>query len=177
MEGLLVELLKLRRSVRKFNGNEISRDLLLKLIEAGSQAPSGRDQRLERYFVITKKSSLTKCIDLFDGNAPFLKDAGALILVMYEPDETKMLDMISCDLGAVTQNILLAATSLKIGSCWLGLFNREARCEKIKKAFNIDKKYILYSGVALGWPQDERPFYDKKKSFLEKIIWEQNKDA
>ena len=167
-----MDIIKMRRSVRRFTGAPISKNDIEKICDAGSQAPSAMNQQLERYFVTLDPEKIKGVKELLDGNAEFLEEAGAFVLVLYEKKETRTFDMVVCDLGAVVENMLLRATELKIGSCWIGLLNREARIERVRNYFKIPEKYLLYAAIGFGVPKDDKAFFDKKKSYLDKMFWE-----
>ncbi|MBU2457889.1 MAG: nitroreductase family protein, partial [Planctomycetes bacterium] len=62
------------------------------------------------------------------------------------------------DAAAAIENILLAAWGKGIGSCWLGLIDRE----KISQILNIAPKYHIDSVVALGKPAEKPVMEDAK---------------
>ena len=61
------------------------------------------------------------------------------------------------DCGAATQNILLAAKSLGLGSCWCGIHGTPARCAEFGRVFGLPEGVVAYSVIALGYPNEEKP--------------------
>ena len=61
------------------------------------------------------------------------------------------------DCGAATQNILLAAKSLGLGSCWCGIHGTPDRCAEFGRVFGLPEGVVAYSVIALGYPNEEKP--------------------
>lgn len=58
------------------------------------------------------------------------------------------------DCSAAIENLLLAATALKLGACWLGVHPREERVTHIRSLLNIPSGIIPISVIAIGWPAE-----------------------
>ncbi len=61
------------------------------------------------------------------------------------------------DCAAATQNILLAAHSLGLGACWLGLYPREGRMAGMKKLLHLPANIIPFAVVSLGYAAEIKP--------------------
>ena len=146
------EVLKNRRSIREFKKKKISESNLLEIADAGRYAPSAGNLQNWKFLILTKK--LDK---LFDD---FVSNASAVIVVINDKEniireyenQGEFFSQQSC--GAAIQNMLLKATDLGIGSCWVGSFedkNLRANC-------NIDEKEEIVALVALGYSDEEAEF-------------------
>ena len=111
MENL--ELLKFRRSIRSFSNKPISQADLERLIDVARFAPTARNVQPWELVVVTDKQKLVEFAKLAE-NGRFMAQAAACIAVFCA--ETKYYLEDGC---AATCNILLAATALGIGSCWI----------------------------------------------------------
>jgi len=70
------------------------------------------------------------------------------------------------DCGAATQNILLQATDMNLGTCWCGLHPHEKVMTEIRKLFDIPNNIVPFCVIAIGIAAEEfgsRGFYDEKK--------------
>ena len=78
-------------------------------------------------------------------------------------------EMVPQDLSATTENILLAARALNIGSCWIGIYPIDTRMILAKEALNINDDRFVFSIIALGYPEDLSVFEEKDKLDLSDI--------
>jgi nitroreductase len=100
-----------------------------------------------------------------------LLNAGAAIAVCCDPKLSKYpYPMWIQDCSAATQNILLAARVLGIGSCWLGVFPIENRMKSLAKVLGVPEGIIVFSLVALGYPQSQDEFFEAPERFKEDRI-------
>jgi nitroreductase len=58
------------------------------------------------------------------------------------------------DCSAAIENLLLAASALGLGACWLGVHPREDRVKHLRALFRLPKNIVPLSGIAVGWPAD-----------------------
>jgi len=164
MENL--ELLKSRRSVRSFNNKKITKADIEKLIDSARFAPTARNVQPWEFVVITKKDTLKKLADLAE-NGRFMAQAAAGIAVFCLDTKYYLED--GC---AATCSILLAATALGIGSCWIAGDKKDYSAQ-VNTLVNAPLDMKLISLIALGYPQDEKVFKIVEKRGLEKLLhWE-----
>jgi len=112
MENLL-KFLKERRSVRAFQDKNIPKEQLQEIVDVARFAPTARNVQPWEFVVVTDKEKIAQLSDLGQ-NAKPLAGAAACIVV-FCADSNYFLE----DGSAATCNILLAATALGIGSCWI----------------------------------------------------------
>jgi nitroreductase len=181
----VLRAISMRRSIRKFESKQISDSDLHAILEAGLQAPSGHNDQ-SWYFSVIQDPKLIK--ELSDGSkiemqkspVPWIGELGknekvniyynapTVIIVSARKDAVSPMP----DVCAAIQNILIAATSLNIGSCWIGFtkFNFNSQ-EKNKKA-GVPEGYEVYYGVALGYIQGGLKLNSPERKYKEyyKII-------
>jgi nitroreductase len=163
--------IKQRRSIRAFKDEQIKDEELQAVVEAGTYAPSARNQQAWHFTVIQNKellatlSSEAKKAALQLDNE-FIRQAasnenfnifyGAPTLIIVSGDEKAM--VIDFDCAAANQTMLLAAQSVGLGSCWINfvmfLFNSPAGAKYIKQ-LGIPAGYKPYCSVALGYKKTE----------------------
>jgi nitroreductase len=164
MENL--ELLKFRRSVRAFSNKKISRSDLEKLIDSARFAPTARNVQPWEFVAVTHKHKLAELANLAE-NGRFMAAAAACIAVFCVDTKYYLED--GC---AATCNILLAATALGIGSCWIA-GDKKPYCQEVNILLNAPLGMKLISLIALGYPQDEETFkIIEKRSSQELLHWE-----
>ena len=152
------EVIKSRRTIRRFKNKPIPPVLLTKLIDMARLAPSGANIQPCEY-VIVDDSDLVKKIFPFlkwagyiypSGNPPEGERPIAYIIVLIDMHKRKKGGEV--DAAAAIENILLGAWDEGIGSCWIGSVDRK----KITKLLRIPHYLKLDSVIALGY-SNEKP--------------------
>ncbi|MHB8808619.1 MAG: nitroreductase family protein [Desulfobulbaceae bacterium] len=147
-----------RRSVRKFVEQEVPAAILQDLLEAGMAAPSAVAKDPWHFIVLRERAELNRLAELLP-HGQMLRQAGAAFVVCgdihlaHDQQESYLLQ----DLSAATENILLAANALGLGTCWLGVHPRPERMDGIRKLFRLPENIIPMCGIAIGWPKDPPP--------------------
>ncbi len=157
------ETISKRASIREYLNRPVAKELLEKLVDAGRRAPTARAVEPWEFVVITERSTLDKLAGMI-GTGLFLKQAAACIVV-FCTDTKYYLE----DGSAATENILLAATALGIGACWIAGDKKEY-CEDVAKICNAPSYLKLISLISVGWAVKETPQH-KNRSLSEVIHW------
>ncbi|MCX5699021.1 MAG: nitroreductase family protein [Candidatus Omnitrophica bacterium] len=164
MENL--ELLRVRRSIRTFQNSSILQKDLEKLVDSARFAPTARNVQPWEFVVVTDKHKLTELAKLAE-NGRFMAQAAAGIAVFCADTKYYLED--GC---AATCNILLAATALGIGSCWIA-GDKKPYSWQVNTLLNAPLGMKLISLISLGYPQDEGAFkIIEKRSSKELLHWE-----
>jgi len=144
-----------RRSVRKYTGKAVPKEMLQDLLEAAMAAPSAKATDPWHFIVITERETLDKMAAALP-NGKMLLAAPVSILVC--GDMTRALEGFESymlqDVSAAVENILLAAFALGLGSCWLGIHPRRGRMDAMRNLFKLPDHIIPAAGIALGWADD-----------------------
>ncbi|MFA7329097.1 MAG: nitroreductase family protein [Candidatus Ratteibacteria bacterium] len=162
MNGL--ELIKKRRSVRSYRPEPVSKDLVEKIVDAGRLAATAINIQPWEFIVIIDPDKRRELADITD-HGKFIKDAGVCIAVVVKDTKYYLEDG-----AAATENILLAATELGFGSCWVAGDKKEY-AEKILIFLGVPSGYKLVSLVAVGYPQGNSP-NPAKRPLSEVLHWE-----
>ncbi|MBI4698029.1 MAG: nitroreductase family protein [Nitrospirae bacterium] len=146
------ELIKTRRSIRKFMDKPVPDDIIDKIIEAGAWAPSGMNNQPWKFAVI-KDSSLKTKISQLTHYSRIILNANVLIAVFLDNslsyDRTKDCQAI----GACIQNMLLTIHSMGLGAVWLG--ERLKNKEKVVEMLGGNKGLELMAVIALGYTAEK----------------------
>ncbi len=171
----LSKAVKNRRSIRKFTKQKVSKDTILKIINAGRWAPSACNRQLWEFVIVTKPEIKERIADAACFKQNFLKQAPVLIVVFY--DDTKERreeigphkhDSIQSAAAAI-QNMHLMAYSLGLGSLWICAIKKMLTLNEILHVpFSIRPIAI----VALGYPA-EHPLPPKRRVMESFIHYEQ----
>jgi nitroreductase len=166
-----LDIIKRRRSVRVFKPEQISDSEIATIIEAGTYAPSGRGDQSWHFTVVQNTGLLNELSEAvkriyatFDN--PFLQSQGknekyhnyyhAPTVIIISGSKDALLPELDC--AACVQNILLAAESLNIGSCWISginLLEATTGGSPVLEKLNIPAGYKPYFSVALGYKKNE----------------------
>ncbi|MCX7957175.1 MAG: nitroreductase family protein [Endomicrobia bacterium] len=161
----LTDLIKSRRSIRKYKNKPIPKEIILDIINCARFAPTANNKQPWFFVVVLNKGFKNKIAGITD-YGKFIEEAYCLIAVFCEDTKYYLED--GC---AATENILLAAWSYGIGSCWVA-GDKKLYTEDVRDILGLDKKYKLVSLISLGYPEEKELNNVKKikKKPLEKVI-------
>lgn len=150
----VLETIKNRRSIRKYTDEPIAPEVLHQILEAGFNAPSAMNRR-PFHVVVLDDHSIMDQIPAVQKYTRMITGAPCALLVC--GDYSISGDFYMEDCGAMTQNLLLAATSLGIGSCWCGIEHVHEAQAALSKLLELPDHIHPYALVILGHPAEERP--------------------
>lgn len=158
------ESIEKRASAREYLDKPVPREMLEKLVDAGRRAPSARAVEPWEFVVVTERDTLDRMAG-FISTGLFLKQAAACIIVFCQDTKYYLEDG-----SAATENILLAATDLGLGACWIAGDKKEY-CSQVLQMFGASVGQKLISLIAVGWPA-KTPRQHKKRKLAEVLHWE-----
>lgn len=168
-----------RRSIRKYKNEKVSHEVVEKIVEAASMAPSWKNTQIARYVVIEDEGMLEKiaaeCTN--DFNAKTIRSAAALVAVTiiknrcgYERDGSfttvKGDSWQMFDAGVATQTFCLAAHNYGVGSVIMGIFDYD----KVAELIEMPETQEMTALIAIGYP-DEEPEAPKRKSVADLVSY------
>ena len=159
-----METIKNRRSVRKYNPEQIKDEELENILEAAIYAPTGHNDQPWHFTIVQNKDLID---EINDGAKEAMKKMGVewifrlgsnkdfnifhgaptIILISGRKDATSP----QVDCAAAVQNMLLTAESLDIGSCWIGFARFYFINEDKMKKLQIPEDNEVYFGLSLGY--------------------------
>ena len=151
----VMEAIRTRRSIRKYvPGAEVTQEQIDSLLEAAMMAPSAINLRPWEFVVVRDRAILKGIMEIHE-YAKMLKTASLAIVVVGLPRNTPDgIEFYPQDCGAATQNILLQAVAMGLGTCWCAVYPNEKRVTQFKELLGIDG--VPYNVIAVGVP-DEQP--------------------
>jgi len=171
MTDAILEAIKKRRSVVRFETTPIEEGKIQTILEAGRWAPSWGNKQPWR-FIVAKDPKIKKSLAEFVPTifSEGVSEAPVCIVVSVDPSEDPF-HFIE-DGAAATQNMALAAHSLGLGASWIGIFNlkeeKGSSEEKIKNAFEIPKTHRVISVLPIGIP---KYVPEKKRKELSQLVY------
>ena len=190
----LFEVVKQRRSIRKYLPRSVQKEIILKVLEAAGCAPSAHNSQPWRFIVLSNESIKLeladamaeawaadlkkdgKIVDLTERKERVGRFANAPVLILAcltmdglrkFPDEERQMcerDLAVQSFGAAIQNLLLTAHAKGLGACW---YCAPGFCKKtVREVLKIPDSVEPQSFVILGYPA-ETPSVPKKKSLDE----------
>lgn len=145
----ILEVIKNRRSIRKYKREPISEEEIDKILEAGRWAPSAGNSQPWNFIVLKSEEARKKVADAIPPGK-FLSDAPLGIAVTINPRASSHPVE---DGAAATQNMLLEAHSLDLGACWIGAYGT-ANEERARKILDVPEGERLLSVIAIGRPAE-----------------------
>ena len=174
-----IELIRSRRSTRRYKQQEVPEELLETIVEAGRYAPSGSNSQTTHFFVITDAEELqnlrelaTKCFSEMEleegqyaslahaikqskaGEYNFNYSSPVLIVTANRKDYGNNYADCACAL----ENMMLEANELDLGSCWINQLrwlNEDPRIIAKFKEFGLQEDERIYGALAVGYPDTE----------------------
>jgi nitroreductase len=170
----VIEAIKKRRSVRSYEAKTVPKDVIETIIHAGNEAPSSMNCQPWRFVVVQDKEIHQKLLQIALPNAKKIFD------IMKEKDPTRYESTMrrfaesedpiyysapaivfvigqgiyadhSCPLAC--QNMMLAAYSLGLGSCWVGLGSMIADDREARKLLDLKDDEKIFGPIILGYPK------------------------
>lgn len=160
-----------RRSIRKYTEIKVSEELIEQILRAGMAAPSAGNERPWHFVVIDDKDVLNQ-IPKFHPYSNMLKEASCAIVVCGDTALQRFDGYWVQDCSAATQNMLIMATELGLGSVWLGVYPNKERVKPLKQLLNLPESVIPLSIISIGYPAEEKKPNDSfDKTRVHKNRW------
>jgi nitroreductase len=154
----LLDLILTRRSIRRYENKDIPEEVLQQILETGRQAPSAANRQPIHFVIVTDRDILKNLCDNLINR--FVKYAPVAIVGCADIKSLLTGKWAVVDATIAMENMVIAAWTLGIGSCWIGACNEE----KVKELLKIPDKWKFVALLTLGYPA-EQPKQRKKKPF------------
>ncbi len=150
----LFETIFNRRSIRRYETRQVEEEKVQEILKAAMFAPSARNSQAWHFMVITDRTILDeiRCVHPYAG---MLAEAPLAILVCGDKSIDPSEGYLNTNCSAATQNILLAAHALGLGSVWLGVFPREERIKAIAEVLRLPQHILPISLIAIGYSAEK----------------------
>jgi nitroreductase len=170
-----LEVLRSRRAVRDFKADAIAPHVLRRLVDAAIQAPSAMNDQPWRFSIVTDpvllermstaaKRHLLDCLhvlpkpdhfrDIFsDPQLHLFHRAPALIVISADSDNP----WVSEDCALAAENLMLAATEMRLGSCWVGFAQAWLNAPEGRRMLGIPLSHRVVAPIVIGFPRAPAP--------------------
>ena len=166
-----IDMIKSRRSVRSFKDEMIPRDVLETILEAGTWAATGMNRQSPIILAVTNRQLRDRLSALNaqilnsmgrDGSHDPFYGAPVVLVVLADKNVPTCIH----DGSLVMGNLMLAASDLGVGSCWIHRARETFETEEgkaILKALGVEGVYVGVGNCVLGYPQGDMPTAKPRK--------------
>lgn len=149
----LVTIMK-RKSIRSYVQTPVQDEALSKIVEAARSAPSAGNIQPWHFIIVKDKE---KRVRIAKGcrYGKFLSESPVVIIGC--GDKKASPRWYAVDTSIALEHIVLAATALGLGTCWIGMFNEE----DIHEMVNLPEDYKIIALIALGYPRKKVDLWGK----------------
>ena len=170
-----LELIKSRRSVKKYKSDPVPKELWEKIIEAGLQAPSGLNRQSAIILAVTNKEVRDELSKINAGKDPFFRsdpfyNAPCVLVVLADKNVRTHI----YDGSLVMENLMLAAHALGLGACWIHRAKETFELPEgkaILKKLGLEGEYEGIGNCIVGYLDgeypDEKPRRENRVYYIE----------
>lgn len=149
-----------RISVRKYQSRPVEPEKIEQLLRAAMAAPSAANQQPWEFYVTDSPEKIRE-LSTCSPYAAFLKDAPLAIVPCYRTKNLRTLDYAQIDLSIATENLLLEAVDLGLGTCWMGIAPVRERMDAVNRVIGNPRDLEAFAIVSCGYPAEERSQEDR----------------
>lgn len=165
------ELIKCRRSMRKFTAEELSQEQVVGLLRAALMSPTSKRSNSWQFVVVDDKEMLDRLSRCKESGASFLREAALAIVVLADP---LLSDVWIEDASVASIIIQLQAEDMGLGSCWVQIRERFTAdgipaADYVRELLDIPLQLQVLSVIAIGHKGMERKPFDESRLQWEKV--------
>ncbi len=167
---MLIDLLRKRRSIRKYLDKPVEQEKVNELIEAALRSPSSRGLNPWEFIVIDNKNMLETLSASKEHGSSFLKGAPLAIIVCADDSAETWVE--DCSIAAIM--IQLTAESIGLKSCWIQIRDRQhdrlvSARDFIAEKTNMPANLNIEAIIAVGYPNEEKKPHSHEKLKYDKV--------
>ena len=162
----MLDLIRKRRTIRRFTDQEVSKEQVETLLEMAMCAPNRLDRQPWRFIVIRDKVLQRQVSDACQGRPYYIEQAPVLVAVCANPAESPTWMM---DISAAAENLLIAATAMGLGGAWFGSPDTTFWLEMealLRDALGVPPHIRIPTMLAIGYPDEDLPPHGKHDRFI-----------
>ncbi|MFP4654743.1 MAG: nitroreductase [Methanohalobium sp.] len=195
-ENPVIDAIKSRRSIRDYLDKQVPEDTVNKVIDAGIHAPTALGLQPWNFVVIEGKDIIKEISDhikpmvqehIKDSTEKLAMDlkekmknkdfnlfygAPILVLVMHNRDDT----LADYDCALCAENMMLAAHSMGLGSCWVGAGSFIQQSPELLDDLDITHDFKIVAPIILGYPNNIPPGIDRCEPMVSWIYKKKDKN-
>jgi nitroreductase len=164
------DLARKRYSVRNYLSTPVEKEKIIEVVEAALLAPSAVNFQPWKFVVVTEPALLTQLQGCY--HRDWFKSAPACIVAIGDHDKgwhrpTDGKDYTDIDVAIAIDHLMLAATELDLGTCWICHFNVDA-CASL---FNLPENFEPIALIPIGYPSVVNGPEKKRRAIEESLCW------
>lgn len=159
-----------RRSVRRYKDCPVEKEKIEQLLQAALASPSSKHLNPWEFVVVEDREALNRMAGCRTYGSQMLKEAALGIVICVDAAAT---DTWQCDGAIAAENILLCASSIGLGACWVQVYNREGAEELVRNVCNIPEHLSVLCVISVGYPNEEKRPINPEHLQYEKIHYGQ----
>jgi nitroreductase len=172
---MLIDLLRTRRSIRRFTAQPVEQEKLDLLLEAALRSPSSKGNNPWEFIVVTDRERLDKLAVAKAHGATFLQGAPLAIVVCADPAKS---DVWVEDASIAATLVHLQATDLGLGSCWVQIRLRQredgtSSQDYLTDLLGLPEGMRVLAIVGIGYPVDGKSGHPHSSLCFSQISYEQ----
>ena len=149
----MIDLIKRRRSIRRYTSEPVTETEVRELLEAAMAAPSANNSQ-PWHFVVVRDEQTKARLGKTHRWSGMIAEAALAIAVCGEKRQSHHWVQ---DTSAATENLLLAATALDLGAVWIGIHPDSGREAYVREALGIPEEIGVLCLIAVGRPAEHKP--------------------
>jgi nitroreductase len=167
-----MDVIKRRKSTRSYSPADIEDDKIERILHCARLSPSWENKQCWHFIVIKEKKTLNALSRATFINR-WIKNVPVLIVACGNPKNSGNragMDYFLVDVAIALEHLVLAATDMGLGTCWIGSFNEQ----RIKNILGIPQNIRVIALTPVGYPANVTTF--KEKAVKKIIASDQRKD-
>lgn len=166
----LYEVMRTRRSVRKYSARPIPEEVLNRVLEAARIAPSGSNRQPTRFLLVTEEERKRELVPLCHDQG-FVAEAPVVVVacgrdIRYNRGEWMGRYAMIVDVSIAVDHLTLAARAEGLGTCWMGSFNGP----ELKQFLGLPEDVEVVALTPVGYPEGD-PFTEPEGRLpLEELV-------
>jgi nitroreductase len=157
-------MIKERRSIRSYLDKPIEKEILKEIIDAARLSPSARNIQPWHFIVITEEETLKRISELVPWGS-FVSKSPACIVVCGDKGAKRYVE----DCCIASENIMLAAKSFGIGTCYVAALGKPV--DEVRDLLGIPENFEIVCFISMGY-FGKNPGPHDKKDLNEILHWE-----
>ena len=152
----MLEAIAKRASCRSYKPDPVPDEMIDELVKAALSAPSGNDAR-PWHIIVVKDAERRKALSEVHKWAFFCAESPVVLVICGDPKKSPHWWIEDC--SAATENVLIQATALGLGTCWVGIRGSEERGydreQKVREICGIPDDIRVECLISVGWPAEQ----------------------
>ena len=166
------EVVKKRRSIRKYQEKKVPREYVEKILEAAFYSPSSMNRRAWHFVVVDDKELIKKLANTRQA-LRFLETAPLAIVVC---GDERISSAWVFDASIAAEHIQLAATALGLGTCWGHVLDRQHSEEKsaedyVRELLGIPEHVRVLCVIGIGYPAEDKEEHKEEEIMWNRVHW------